>query len=164
VEFQFIMESSFSNEPVTDLKAPLDAADVLLLEKKLKRNLRVWTSWTVAGAVLLPIWIEPSFSYAWQYLLFYLIVCGFIWHSMKKKIERNQKFITRGEISARWARGSEGERQGVMSSFTVVVNGKQINVDKSQYKKYFTRDFVEFHYLSDGLLLNDKLLRRGMRR
>jgi hypothetical protein len=157
------MQTSFSHEPVTDLKVPLDPPDVLLLEKSLKRQLRVWTSWAVAGALLLPIWIEPSFTYGWQYFLFYIIVCGYIWHSGRKRIERNQKFITRGEISARWARGSDGERQGLMSNFTVVVNGKQIPVSSSQYKKYFTRDLAEFHYLSDGLLLDDKLLRRGMK-
>jgi hypothetical protein len=144
---------------VTDERAFLTPHDIALLTKRMKERLKKW-SYLGAIATLAAVAISGKITTGWLVFGFAIVVALWTWYASRRTIEKNHKLITRGVVSARWARDDEGRKTGIMSSYTLVVNGKNISVDAVLYEKYFARDVVEFSYLEDGFILSDKLLKR----
>lgn len=148
--------------PVVDQKERLTPADVRLMKIRMIRHLRNWSVFALAGSVALMIWAEPSDGFFLKVFFFWLIVGGWIFYRNNRMIDRGEKLITRGVVSARWGRDDEaGRNKKMATTFVLVVHGKQVVVDAATYKKYFKRDIAEFHYLADGFILHHQLLKRA---
>jgi hypothetical protein len=145
-----------SDYPPIDKEDLLSKEDLLPLKKKFKREMH---GWLVAGIVISLFVIVLDFPltiYHWGLGLVVWIgsaVAKILRH--RYVLEGGKKRVIRGFIAQRYKTENDESLDLV-----IFINGKRLAVPADVYQKYFTGDFVEFHF-HETVVLQHKLLKRG---